>query len=140
MNGLSRVLFVSGTALLTAVPLSAAETALPPHVTQGFEAYIAYPDSLLPVLESVQDTASAEAAVPSLRQQLEKLYDVRSGLQGINSLSAEQQMSIRQHYEKRMRQRWGAVYEQIFRLQNVKCYRSQNFSRMFRLLCMMLQK
>lgn len=140
MNGLLRVLFVSSAALLTAAPLSADEASLPPRVVQGFEAYIAYPDSLLPVLESVQDTASAEAAVPQLRRQLEKLYDVRSGLQGISTLSAEQQKSIKRRYETRMRQRWGAVYEQIFRLQNAECYRSRNFSQMFRLLCMMLQK
>lgn len=124
---------------LSASPL-AAQQELPLQVTRGFDAYIAFPDTLIPVLAGVTDKASADASAPQLRQQLEKLYELRTGLQGITSLSPAQQKLVKSRYEKQMRVRWGEVYSHIFRLQNAKCYGSAEFSQVFRLMCMMLLK
>ncbi len=130
---------VSAVVMLSAVPL-AAQQELPLQMTRGFDAYIAFPDTLIPVLAGVTDKASADAAAPQLRKQLEKLYELRTGLQGITKLSPAQQKLVKSRYEKQMRERWGEVYTHIFRLQNTKCYGSAEFTQVFRLMCMMLLK
>lgn len=139
MNSRRIALFLFASALMLSVS-HAAEPALPGRLEQAFESYISYPSTLVPVLESVQDQASADAAAPRLRREIERLYDLRSGLQGITSLTPDQQVVIKTRYERSMREQWGKVYEQIFRLQKARCYQSRDFSQLFRLLCMMLQK
>lgn len=138
---LSRIALLLMMGLVPATAESTTEqNSLPAHIGQAFEDYIAYPGELVPILASVQNQETADAAVVPLRRQLEKLYDLKSGIQGIQSLTPSQQVLVKTLYERRMREQWGEVFKQIFRLQTEKCYQSREFSRMFRVLCMMLQK
>lgn len=131
-------IFVSS-ALLSAAPIVAQE-ALPSHITGLFDSYVKLPDTLVPVLRSAHDKASATAAAPKLRAELEKLYDVRESLKKVSSLTPQQNELVRNRYEQAMREQWGKVYSEIFRLRREKCYDSAEFTRLYRLMCMMLDK
>lgn len=135
----SNRLIFSGFVLLAFAPLCAQE-ALPAHITEAFEAYIALPDTLVPVLQSARDTESATAAAPQLLSELKKLYAIRESLQKVPSLTTRQNELVRGKYEEVMRKRWGAVYEEMFRLQQNRCYSSAEFARMYKIMCMMLNK
>ena len=137
MTSFGRI-FVSSL-LLSAAPVSAQE-ALPTHITNLFDAYVKLPDTLVPVLRNVNDKASATAEAPKLRAELEKLYQIRESLKKVSSLTPQQNELVRNRYEQTMREQWGKVYSEMFRLQREKCYGSPEFSRLYRIMCMMLDK
>lgn len=137
MSSFGRI-FVSSV-LLSAAPLAAQE-ALPSHITNLFDSYVKLPDSLVPVLRSVNDKDGATAAAPKLRAELEKLYAIRESLRKVSSLTPRQNELVRNRYEQAMREQWGKVYTEMFRLQREKCYGSAEFTRLYRIMCMMLDK
>lgn len=137
MNSFGRI-FVSSV-LLSAAPL-AAQDSLPSHITNLFDSYVKLPDSLVPVLRSVTDKDGATAAAPKLRAELEKLYAIRESLRKVSSLTPRQNELVRNRYEQAMREQWGKVYTEMFRLQREKCYGSAEFTRLYRIMCMMLDK
>lgn len=137
MNSFGRI-FVSSV-LLSAAPLAAQES-LPSHITNLFDSYVKLPDSLVPVLRSVNDKEGATAAAPKLRAELEKLYAIRESLRKVSSLTPRQNELVRNRYEQAMREQWGKVYTEMFRLQREKCYGSAEFTRLYRIMCMMLDK
>lgn len=133
--------FLFGAALfIGAVPLSvtAAEPALPAEVKAAFDAYCALPAELLPVLESVQDKTTADAAAPKLHAALDKIYTTRDAMQKVQQLTPEQSALVQQQYATRMRQDWGRVYEHIFRLRKEQCYGSIAFVKEFGYMTLML--
>lgn len=119
-------------------PLAAQEAALPPAMAQAFERFIDVTEALEPVLASVTDKATADAAAPKLHEQLEAVYQSRDALQGINALTAEQSAKVQQQYARRMREGWARVYAHIFRIQKAQCYHSEAFTKEFGNLNMML--
>ena len=137
MSSFGRI-FVSSV-LLSAAPL-AAQDSLPSHITNLFDSYVKLPDSLVPVLRSVNDKDGATAAAPKLRAELEKLYAIRESLRKVSSLTPRQNELVRNRYERAMREQWGKVYTEMFRLQREKCYGSAEFTRLYRIMCMMLDK
>lgn len=137
MSSFGRI-FVSSV-LLFAAPIVAQEV-LPSHITDLFDSYVKLPDTLVPVLRSANDKASATAAAPKLRAELEKLYAIRESLKKVSSLTPQQNELVRNRYEQAMRERWGKVYDEMFRLQREKCYGSAEFTRLYRIMCMMLDK
>lgn len=137
MSSFGRI-FVSSV-LLFAAPIVAQEV-LPSHITDLFDSYVKLPDTLVPVLRSTNDKASATAAAPKLRAELEKLYAIRESLKKVSSLTPQQNELVRNRYEQAMRERWGKVYDEMFRLQREKCYGSAEFTRLYRIMCMMLDK
>ena len=137
MSSFGRI-FVSSV-LLSAAPL-AAQDSLPSHITNLFDSYVKLPDSLVPVLRSVNDKDGATAAAPRLRAELEKLYAIRESLRKVSSLTPQQNELVRNRYEQAMREQWGKVYTEMFRLQREKCYGSAEFTRLYRIMCMMLDK
>ena len=137
MSSFGRI-FVSSV-LLSAAPLSAQDS-LPSHITNLFDSYVKLPDSLVPVLRSVNDKDGATAAAPKLRAELEKLYAIRESLRKVSSLTPQQNELVRKRYEQAMREQWGKVYTEMFRLQREKCYGSAEFTRLYRIMCMMLDK
>ena len=114
--------------------------ALPPAVEQAFERYMAIPAALLPVLEKVKDKASADAAAPQLQEALAAVYDARDALKDIKELSEADAAEVKARYEKRMREEWGRLYREIFRLQNNRCYDSEQFFKYFSYMTLMLEK
>lgn len=120
------------------MPLAAQEP-LPPDVQQAFERYTKLPDVLLPVLESITDRASADAAAPKLHELLPQVYDTRSAMQEIKELSPQQAEAVRQKYELAMRKGWGGFYGEVFRLQKANCFGSATLAKEFHLMCMMLK-
>lgn len=137
MSSFGRI-FVSSV-LLSAAPLSAQDS-LPSHITNLFDSYVKLPDSLVPVLRSANDKDGATAAAPKLRAELEKLYAIRESLRKVSSLTPQQNELVRNRYEQAMREQWGKVYTEMFRLQREKCYGSAEFTRLYRIMCMMLDK
>lgn len=137
MSSFGRI-FVSSV-LFFAAPIIAQE-ALPSHITNLFDSYIKLPDTLVPVLQSANDKASATAAAPKLHAELEKLYGIRESLRKVSSLTPRQNELVRNRYEQVMREQWGKVYSEMFRLQREKCYGSAEFTRLYRIMCMMLDK
>lgn len=127
--------------LLSAAPLSAAETAeLPAEIAQAFETYVNFTDTLLPALQSVKNQETANAAAPQLRAALQQLYDIRNQLKGITELSDAQKAVVEQRYARRMREQWGKVYSEINRLQQARCFYSGEYAELFHALELMLNK
>lgn len=120
--------------------VSTAQAQLPDTVSKEFESYISSAEELAPVLKSVQDAKSADAAVEPMRKAMISVYNAHNGLKNIPNLTAEQTLVVREQYEQRMRQQWGLVYEQIFRLNKTNCYDSPTFSKLFHIMCMMLDQ
>lgn len=125
--------------LLPAV-LAVQATALEPAVQQAFERYMAIPPAVLPVLQGVKDKATADAAAPKLKEALATVYDARDALKGIKQLSEADAAEVKERYEKPMREEWGKLYQEIYRLQQVKCYNSEEFFKLFSYMCLMLEK
>ena len=117
-----------------------AQAAIPEDIDRTFADYLQLADDLEPVLAEAKDKESAEAAAVKLNALLTRVYDSRSALMKIEKLTPEVQAEVLQKYGKNMQQKWGKVYEQIFRLERAKCYASPAFFTQFRALCMMLQQ
>lgn len=128
------------TAAVLCLPAAAQGQTLPPHITTVFDTYTALPDVLLPPLQAAKDKASADAAAPQLKAALEKLYDARAKMQGVNALTPEQKAEVEKRYGLKMRQQWGKVYEEMFRIQKEKCFGSAEFSRLYSIMGLMLGK
>lgn len=140
MKSLLNTVLFGAALVLGAVPLSvsAAQPPLPAEVQTAFDAYCALPGKLLPVLESVQDKASADAAAPKLHAALDKIYVTRDAMQKVSALTPAQSAHVQKQYAAKMRQDWGRVYEQIFRLRKAQCYGSIAFVNEFGYMNLML--
>lgn len=113
---------------------------LPPEWEKAMEDYCALPSKLVPVLEQVTDTKTADQAAPKLHALLKDVYGVCTELQNIKALSKEQATEVKTRYEKQMREEWAKVFKQIFRLQKAQCFQSSLFNQQFQLLVMMLEQ
>lgn len=140
MNAIFRTLLLGAALFGGAVPLSvaAAEPELPSEVKEAFDAYAALPAELLPILESVQDKASADAAAPKLHAALDKIYVTREAMQKVSALTPQQSALVQQRYAQKMRQDWGRVYAEIFRLRKAQCFGSIAFVNEFGYMNLML--
>lgn len=140
MNSPLAMLTLGAALFFGAVPLSVAaeQPALPAEITAAFDSYCALPAELLPILESVRDKASADAAAPKLHAALDKIYVTRDAMQKVSALTPEQAELVQQKYALRMRQDWGRVYEHIFRLRKAQCFGSIAFVNEFGYMTMML--
>lgn len=140
MNAIFRTLLLGAALFGGAVPLSvsAAEPELPAEVKEAFDAYAALPSELLPILESVQDKASADAAAPKLHAALDKIYVTREAMQKVSALTPQQSALVQQRYAQKMRQDWGRVYAEIFRLRKAQCFGSIAFVNEFGYMNLML--
>ena len=126
--------------LLGALNLPAGGAEVPPAVAKAFEHYIALPDALVPVLREVQSAESAEAAAPKLRALLTQVLDVRREIEGIQKFDPGVEEEVHRRYEMPMRQGWGRVYDEVYRLQKVRCYENVAFFKQFQTLCMFLSQ
>ncbi len=127
--------------LLLAVPAALAQQAgIPASVDKAFARYTRVAETLLPILESAKDKATADAAANQLFAALPELYDARCGLEEIANLNAAETAAVEKKYGLAMRRNWGKVFEQIYRLQRAQCYGSIPFLKQFQTMCMMLDK
>lgn len=115
-----------------------AHAAIPETVETGIQQYISLAQALTPVLEKIQDQQSADASAEELRQLLPRVYETRTALQKIETLTPILREELTAKYGKTMQEEWGKVYTHIFRLQQANCYNSVAFYQQFRTLCMML--
>ena len=120
--------------------LAVSHAAIPAGIDQAFSDFTSLPSELLPVLEGVTDRESADVAAEQLNNLLPKVYDARTAMQRITKLPPSVKAEVIKKYGKDMQTNWGKVYEQIFRLQQVRCYNSLSFFKQFHALCMMLDK
>ena len=129
--------FLSLTALVC-VPAALAQQALSPSIDAAFAAYTALPDRLLPVLRAVVDTKSADQAAVRLHELLPHVYESCTAIKAIESLTPQEQSAVKSKYEKAMREKWGEVYTEMFRLQKKKYFHSHSFTQSFGELSMLL--
>ena len=116
------------------------QAAIPTNIDNAFASYTKLPEQLLPVLQNVKDKESADKSADALNAVLPQLYDLRTELTKITTLSPEVSAEIVRKYSHAVRQNWGKVYEEIFRLQKQRCYNSLSFFKQFQVLCMMLDQ
>ncbi len=127
--------------VLVAAPAALAQQAgIPPSVDAAFDRYVRLPDTLVPILESATDKASADAAADALFAALPELYEARSGLEAIAALSPAETAAVEEKYGLAMRRNWGKVFQEIYRLQRARCYESVPLLKQFQTMCMMLEK
>ena len=122
---------------LIAAPAEAAIGQL--ELEQVLEQYCQIPDQLAPLLQGVQDAPTAEQAAPKLKQLNAQIYSLAAQLKKIEAFSAQQRESLQKKFELRMRQQWGRVYDELYRIQRAQCYRHADFTYQFRTLCNILR-
>ncbi len=108
-------------------------------VDQIFVRYVKLGEELAPVLASAKDAAGAEKAAPALQALLPRVMDSGRELKSISALSQEDSQHIRAKFERPMREAWGKVYDEIYRLQKSRCYECVSFFRSFSILCSLLE-
>lgn len=133
-----RTFILASVGMACFAPLAQAQ--LPEKITTAFDSYIAAAEEIAPILEKVQDKASADSASAPMKKAMLSLYHAHNNMQAIEQLSPAQNEQIRKQYEQPMREKWGKVYEQIFRISKAKCYQSPSFSKHFHVMCMMMNQ
>lgn len=91
-------------------------------------------------MKGVQDKESADEAVAPMKKAMLRVYHSHNELKKIQRLTPEQNELVRRQYEQKMRQQWGVVYEEIFRINKNNCYQSPEFFKLFHTMCMMLNQ
>lgn len=117
-----------------------ADSSTPEFFDGVFERYIRLGEDLVPVLQKVQDRKTADSAAQEVQDMLLQVDESRLETRAIKGLTPEQARHIRDKYEARMRETWGKVYDEIYRLQRMRCYESVDFLKPFSLLCSFLEK
>lgn len=117
-----------------------ADVSTPEDLDGVFERYIQLGEELVPVLQKVQDRKTADSAAQEVQNMLLQVDESRLETRAIKELTPEQARHIRDKYEVRMRATWGKVYDEIYRLQKMRCYGSVDFLKPFSLLCSFLEK
>lgn len=110
------------------------------HATEEvLSRYIKLGEELVPVLSAARDATGAEKAAPALQALLPRVMDSGRELKAVASLSEEDSRQLRAKFERPMRETWGKVYDEIYRLQRVRCYECVSFFRSFSILCSLLE-
>ncbi len=68
------------------------------------------------------------------------LFLLKKEFAKLDSLSAESKEAIGQKYELPMRQSWGDVYAEIYRLQKAQCFASITFAQQLQAYCTLLNQ
>lgn len=137
---MNRVLYVLSAAASVVWAAGAQAAELPPEVDAAFAHYTALAEELVPVLQAAQDAQSAGEAAPQLEKLLSKVMDAKRELDEIKELPPEVAAEVRRKYEQKMRSNWGRVYDEVYRLQSVRCYENVPFFKNFRTLCVFLNQ
>lgn len=111
---------------------------IPQEVDAAFAEYTALPDRLVPILDQARSKESATAQADALFKELPRIFDAKDRLEKIPALTPAVKKQVVAKYEKEMRNKWGKVYEHIFRLQDAKCYGSLPFFKQFQTMCNLL--
>ncbi|MBR5888741.1 MAG: hypothetical protein IKY92_01700 [Akkermansia sp.] len=117
-----------------------AEQTLPAGVAEAFDCYTALPGQLVPVLRKAQDEASADTTAAELHQALVLIYEAREKLNKLPALTSAQNQQVRLQYGQKMRQEWAALYAEIVRIRDARCFQSVPLAQEFRLMCRMIEK
>lgn len=121
-------------------PIWAQQESIPPEIDALFQKYCEMAHETLPILKKVTDKTSADAAAIELYSKLTPLFGLREQLTKLDKLSPELSQAISSKYELPMRQSWGDVYAEIFRLQKAQCFASIKFAKQLQAYCTILNQ
>lgn len=124
--------------MTAAAVLQAPAAELSAPLQDAFESYCALAETLTPILGSVQDRATADAAAPKLHAELNRIAETYDKLKVAKDLTEPQKQEIEKRYATRMRTEWGKLYSEMFRLNRVQCYRCPAFAKEYGNMNMML--
>lgn len=116
-----------------------AQAEITPAYETAMNEYITFADSLLPVLVSVKDTATADAAAPSLSAMLPTLIEMRGKINNLPPLQGSDKVELERRFALKIRTQWGDVFREIFRLQSAQCFNSASFRDVFTSMCLILR-
>ncbi len=135
---------MKSTHLLLAISLCAPAWAqtetIPPEIDGIFDRYCQIAHDLLPILKGVTDTATADATAPQLKEQMLPLYLLKKEFAQLKDLPEGCKEAISQKYEQPMRQSWGDVYAEIYRLQKAQAFASISFAKQLQAYCVLLKQ
>ena len=126
--------------LASPMVMATTTTSLPAAIENAFSTYTDLPSVLVPVLQQATDKASADNAAKELEKKLPAIYEARQKIRGIPQLTEEQNQQVQLQYGQRMREEWAKMYYEIVRIQRNRCFYSSEMGRVFRLMCMMIEK
>ncbi len=126
--------------VLPCAPVLAQSEAIPPEIDNNFQQYCTLGRDLLPILKCVSDKETADAAAPLLEKQQAPLYILKKRFDLHKSLPDGVKEAIAKKYELTMRQVWGDVYAEIYRLQKAQCFASIKFAKELQTYCTLLNQ
>lgn len=103
-----------------------------------FSRYIQLGKDLTEVLDKVKDKKSAAENTAALQEILPRVGEIRREIGSIDKLRPEDAKEVSAKYERSMRETWGNVFANIYRLQRERCYEEIPFFRAFSILCSLL--
>ncbi len=92
------------------------------------------------LLAQVKDRQSATQAAPALKQLVDRFALLSKNMQALAVLSEPDAQALRQRYEMPLRESWGKVYQEIYRIQKAQSYGSHHFVQSFQLFCKLLDQ
>lgn len=125
--------------IIACVAMSQTQAEISPAHETAMNEYISLADSLLPVLASVKDTETADAAAPALSAMLPTMIEVREKINKLPPLQDADKSELERRYAMKMRNQWGEVFREIFRLQSAQCFNSASFRDAFTSACIVLR-
>lgn len=127
-------------ALALCAPAWSQTEAIPLDIDSIFSRYCQIAHDVLPILKGVTDKASADAAAPLLEKQMVPLFLLKKEFANLKTLPAGSEAAISKKYERPMRESWGNVYAEIFRLQKAQGFASIAFARQLQAYCTLLNQ
>ncbi len=92
------------------------------------------------LLAQVTSRQSATQATPALRALIERFAVIGRTMNAHAALSDAEAQPLRQKYERPLRESWGKVYHEIYRIQKAQSYGSAEFVQTFQLFCKLLDQ
>ncbi len=126
--------------ILIVLALSPEGQAQPSETTKLLDEHIALGRASAELLAQVKDKQSATQSAPALQRLVERFALLSKNMQALAVLSETDARAMRQRYEMPLRESWGKVYHEIYRIQKAQSYGSHDFVKTFQLFCKLLDQ
>ncbi len=104
------------------------------------KSYIDFGNECSALLEKVKSKESADSSAPELQKLSLRFAEIRKQFNALDVIPDASRDELFTRYEMPLRQSWGKVYSEIFRIQKEQSYGSNDFVKAFQVFCQLLNE
>ncbi len=104
------------------------------------QSYIDFGNECSALLEKVTSKESAQSSVIELQKLSLRFTEIRKQLNALDVIPDENRDALFTKFEMPLRQAWGKVYSEIFRIQKAQSYGCNDFVKAFQVFCQLLNE